>query len=55
MGSGGRRGSVGPSGPPKAVKSPVQQMRNVWPELREMILPRRKIIFLGFFLMIINR
>ena len=30
-------------------------MRNVWPELREMILPRRKIIFLGFLLMIVNR
>ncbi len=55
MGSGGRRGSAGPSGPPKAVKSPVQQMRNVWPELREMILPRRKIIILGFLLMIVNR
>ncbi len=52
MNHGGRRG---PGGPDKPVKSPVQQMKNVWPELREMILPRRKIIGLGLLLMIVNR
>jgi ABC-type multidrug transport system fused ATPase/permease subunit len=54
MSHGGRRGGMGPEGP-KAPKSPVQQMKNVWPELREMIRPRRKIIALGFLLMIVNK
>jgi ABC-type multidrug transport system fused ATPase/permease subunit len=30
-------------------------MKAVWPELREMIMPRRKLLALGFVLMIINR
>ncbi len=55
MSHGGRRGGMGPGGPAKPVKSPMEQMKNVWPELREMILPRRKILFLGFLLMIVNR
>lgn len=54
MGHGGRRGGMGPEGA-KAAKSPVQQMKNVWPELREMIRPRRGIIALGFLLMIVNK
>ncbi|MEO5922580.1 MAG: ABC transporter ATP-binding protein [Bryobacteraceae bacterium] len=53
MNHGGRR--AGPSGPEKPAKSPITQMKNVWPELREMILPRRKIIGLGLLLMIVNR
>ena len=54
MNHGGRRGAGGPeSGKPP--KSQIEQMKNVWPELKEMILPRRKIIFLGFLLMIVNR
>src|SRR3954469_9062453 len=52
MNHGGRRGGAGPE---KPTKSPVAQMKNVWPELREMIMPRRKIIGLGLLLMIINR
>jgi subfamily B ATP-binding cassette protein MsbA len=54
MGHGGRRGSMGPEAS-KAAKSPVQQMKNVWPELRDMIRPRRNIIALGFLLMIVNK
>lgn len=30
-------------------------MRDVWPELKEMIRPRRNILILGFLLMIVNR
>jgi len=55
MNHGGRRGGGGPEGPAKPTKSTVEQLRNVWPELREMILPRRNIIALGFLLMIVNR
>src|SRR5512140_3790180 len=29
--------------------------RDVWPQLRELVLPRRKILALGFVLMIVNR
>ena len=54
MGHGGRRGGMGPEAS-KAAKSPVQQMKNVWPELREMIRPRRNIIALGFLLMVLNK
>ena len=54
MGHGGRRGGGGHGGP-KSGKAPRQQMKDVWPLLREMILPRRNIIALGFLLMIINR
>lgn len=53
MGHGGRRGSMGPEA--AKAKSPVQQLKNVWPELREMIRPRRNIIALGFLLMIVNK
>ena len=30
-------------------------MRAIWPDLREMILPRRKLLALGLVLMIVNR
>ncbi|MEP6963267.1 MAG: ABC transporter ATP-binding protein, partial [Acidobacteriota bacterium] len=43
------------SGGPKAKKSTGEQIKNVWPELRAMILPRRKILMIGFLLMIVNR
>ena len=45
MGHGGRRGGGGHGGP-KSGKAPRQQMKDVWPLLREMILPRRNIIAL---------
>lgn len=54
MSHGGRRGGMGPEAS-KAGKSPVQQIKNVWPELREMIKPRRNIIALGFLLMVVNK
>ena len=53
MGHGGRRG--GAMHAPKGNKAPGQQMKDVWPMVRDMILPRRKVIALGFVLMIINR
>lgn len=52
---GGRRGASAHGAPPKTNKSAAQQMKAVWPELREMIRPRRNILVLGFVLMIINR
>jgi subfamily B ATP-binding cassette protein MsbA len=51
---GGRRGGGG-GDLPKSTKSPAQQFKDVWPELREMIRPRRRVLALGFVLMIINR
>ncbi|MEP7351779.1 MAG: ABC transporter ATP-binding protein [Acidobacteriota bacterium] len=56
-GEGGRRKGLDSTGEPskKVVKKPTQQLRDIWPELKEMILPRRKVIALGFLLMIINR
>ncbi len=55
MSHGGARRAGAHGTPPKSTKSAAQQMKDVWPELREMIQPRRKILILGFFLMIINR
>src|SRR5262245_50384759 len=53
MSHGGRRGA-GHGEKPKN-KSTGQQIRDVWPELREMIRPRRNILIAGFCLMIVNR
>ncbi len=53
-GGGGRRHSD-MAAPKKSSKKTTQQIRDVWPDLKEMILPRRKIIALGFVLMIVNR
>ncbi|MEO8099404.1 MAG: ABC transporter ATP-binding protein [Acidobacteriota bacterium] len=39
----------------KPTKSTSQQIKNVWPELRAMILPRRRILIFGFLLMVVNR
>jgi hypothetical protein len=38
---------------PKRTQS--ERLREIWPDLREMILPRRKLLALGLGLMIINR
>jgi subfamily B ATP-binding cassette protein MsbA len=55
MSHGGRRGG-GAFDPSKLKKkSAKQQMKDVWPELKEMIRPRRNILIAGFVLMIINR
>src|SRR6478609_1572083 len=57
MSHGGRRGGGAGSVDPSKIKkkSASQQMKDVWPELKEMIRPRRNIILAGFVLMIINR
>ena len=38
---------------PKRKQS--ERIREIWPDLREMIMPRRKLLALGLVLMIINR
>jgi subfamily B ATP-binding cassette protein MsbA len=52
MGHGGRRG---PQGDLSKSSKPAPKLRDLWPLIREMILPRRKILALGFVLMVINR
>ncbi|HLJ49364.1 MAG TPA: ABC transporter ATP-binding protein [Bryobacteraceae bacterium] len=39
----------------KPSKSASQRLRVIWPDVREMIKPRRKILAAGFLLMLINR
>jgi ABC-type multidrug transport system fused ATPase/permease subunit len=39
----------------KPKKSASESLRAVWPDLREMILPRRGLLIASFFLMVINR
>src|ERR1043166_6105768 len=41
--------------PDKPKRSQSERLRELWPDLREMILPRRGILGLGFMLMVINR
>jgi ABC-type multidrug transport system fused ATPase/permease subunit len=38
-----------------ALKPKSPKLRDLWPDLREMILPRRGLLALGFVLMVINR
>jgi len=40
---------------PKPKKSASQSLRAIWPDLREMILPRRPLLAFSFLLMLINR
>jgi subfamily B ATP-binding cassette protein MsbA len=49
--SGGPPVPTGPGG--KKKKQPG--LKDVWPQLRELVLPRRKILAVGFLLMIVNR
>src|SRR5215471_20198880 len=42
-------------GTKKVDKKGSERLRDLWPDLREMILPRRGILALGLLLMIINR
>jgi ABC-type multidrug transport system fused ATPase/permease subunit len=42
--------TIGPGG-----KKRQPTLRDVWPQLRELVLPRRKILAFGFLLMIVNR
>src|SRR6202047_4640610 len=39
----------------KTGKKRQPGLRDVWPQLRELVLPRRKILAVGFLLMIVNR
>ena len=39
----------------QAARSVNPTLRDVWPQLRELVLPRRKILAVGFLLMIVNR
>ncbi len=50
---GPRRGETPAAAKPKLSGS--ERLRELWPDIRELILPRRKILALGFLLMIINR
>lgn len=52
MGHGGRR-RLDLNGAPEKKKQ--ASLRELWPELRAMIMPRRKILALGLLLMIVNR
>jgi subfamily B ATP-binding cassette protein MsbA len=40
---------------PKPKKKSSERLRDLWPDIREMIRPRRGILVIGFVLMIINR
>ena len=51
--SGDSGGPTAPTGPGGKKRQPT--LRDVWPQLRELVLPRRKILGLGFLLMIVNR
>ena len=57
LGHGDRRG--GAARAPEANKKPKapasERFRELWPDLREMIRPRRKIFAIGFVLMVINK
>jgi subfamily B ATP-binding cassette protein MsbA len=57
FGHGDRRG--GPVRTPDAKKQPKapasERFRELWPDLREMVWPRRKLFAIGFVLMAINR
>ena len=49
----GRR--TGEPNKPADKRSSIEKLRVVWPDIREMIHPRRGIIALGFVLMIVNK
>jgi ABC-type multidrug transport system fused ATPase/permease subunit len=48
-------GRSGRDGAPTPKRSQSERIRAIWPDLREMILPRRKLLLLGMLLMAINR
>ncbi len=41
--------------PDKPKRSQSERLRELWPDIREMIRPRRKLLAIGFVLMVINR
>jgi ABC-type multidrug transport system fused ATPase/permease subunit len=48
-------GRDGRDRPETPKRSQSERIRNVWPDLREMILPRRRLLAVGLALMVINR
>src|SRR6185437_5355287 len=48
-----RPGEVTPSSKPKVRQT--ERLRELWPDIREMVYPRRATFALGFLLMCINR
>src|SRR5947199_3046288 len=57
MGHGDRRSGARSmeEGAKTEKKKQSERLRELWPDLREMILPRRGILALGFVLMVFNR
>jgi ABC-type multidrug transport system fused ATPase/permease subunit len=41
--------------PAKSKKPASELLRNLWPDIRDLVMPRRGILIAGFFLMLINR
>lgn len=39
----------------KPQKSPVQHFKSAWPQIRELVLPRGRLLALGFTILVINR
>ena len=52
---GGRSKPASDSPPAKPKASQSERFRELWPDLREMIYPRRGLLAVGFVLMVINR
>jgi subfamily B ATP-binding cassette protein MsbA len=50
-----RSGEPGSAATGPGGKKRQPSLRDVWPQLRELVLPRRKILAVGFLLMIVNR
>lgn len=48
-------GRSGHDGAPTPKRTQSERIRAIWPDLREMILPRRKLLLLGMLLMAVNR
>src|SRR5579862_8307523 len=44
-----------PDGKDKEAKSPLKQFKSAWPELWSLVKPRRRLLFAGLLLMIVNR
>jgi ABC-type multidrug transport system fused ATPase/permease subunit len=58
LGHGDRRVGGHPRGPaakPAPKRPQSERLRELWPDIREMVIPRRKLFALGFVLMVINR
>jgi subfamily B ATP-binding cassette protein MsbA len=54
-GQGRMRRSGEPDKPPPDKRGALEKLRSVWPDIREMIRPRRWLLALGFLLMVVNK